>query len=93
MTFRVLWPERAMQSLAATFLAARAAGDTEAVNDAVVEAERLLARAPQTAGESRSGAIRLLIVAPVAVEFEVFEDDRVVVVSETRYVPPRPGRG
>jgi hypothetical protein len=40
--------------------------------------DRILLRSPLTAGESREGNSRLLIVPPLSVVFDVYPDDRLV---------------
>jgi uncharacterized membrane protein len=42
--------------------------------------DRMLARDPLTAGESRAGMTRVLVLAPLAVEYDVVVDDAKVVV-------------
>lgn len=91
MNYRVLFLSAADQALAAAYLTARAAGDAVAFNRAVREAEGSLTDEPETAGESRAAGTgkRLLAVPPAVIEYEVFPDDRVAVVSNVRYVPPK----
>jgi hypothetical protein len=51
--------------------------------------DAILARDPLTAGESRSGTTRILVEAPLAVEYDVIPDDhRVVVWHVWRWTPP-----
>ena len=78
--------------MAAAHLAASAAGEATAFTRSMAVVERLLARDPGSAGQSRAAGTgeRLPVVPPAVVEFEAFPDDRVVVVSHVRYVPPRP---
>ena len=54
--------------------------DRAAVTQAANEIDRRLEQDPQLQGEARSGKRRVLIVAPLAVFFEVREPDRVVAV-------------
>lgn len=91
MNYRILFMSAADQELAAAHLAARAAGDSAGFTTAMAEVERHLARDAEAAGESRAVGTgeRLLAVPRAVVEFEVFPDDRVAVVSHVRYVPPR----
>lgn len=85
MNFRVVWPRRAIESLARVYLASTDREQATAVTAAMAEVDRQLERFPQTAGESRIGNDRILFVRPIVVEFEVFADERVVVVTDARY--------
>lgn len=85
MNFQVIWMQQAIRPLARAYLAASDDGEAEAVTSAMAEIDRLLARNPATAGESRDEAERICVVRPVVVEYEVFEDERVAVVSAARY--------
>jgi hypothetical protein len=74
-----------MRDLTQAYLVAREAGEADAVTTSMAQVDTLLSANPTTAGESRDGAERILVVRPVVVEYEVFEDERVVVVSAARY--------
>lgn len=76
---------QAIESLARAYLSADAVGNASAVTAAMAEADRLLAANPSDVGESRQGTDRVLILPPVVVEFEVFADERIVVVTVARY--------
>jgi hypothetical protein len=89
MNFQVLWMQQAIQSLAQAYLSARDDGEAEAVTAAMAEIDHILQANPTTAGESRAGTERFLSIGPMAVEFEVFADERVVVVAAARYVRRR----
>jgi hypothetical protein len=90
-SFRVVWRRRLVEHELAEFVLAAmgrqegAASITRAMN----EIDRLLATAPQTHGESREDYERILIVPPLAVDYEVYEDDRVVYVLRARYLPQK----
>lgn len=86
MTFSVLWKARAEEQLAAVWMAAR---DRDAVASAANRIDSLLRSDPSSRGESRAGAIRILIVPPLAVTFEVNEADRTVLVLDLRPLPRR----
>jgi hypothetical protein len=85
MNFRVLWPQRVMRELTRAYLVAREAGEADAVTTSMAEVDAHLSANPTTAGESRDGAERILVIRPVVVEYEVFEDERVVVLTAARY--------
>jgi hypothetical protein len=63
--------------------------DMGPITRAMAEIDRLLAREPQTQGESREAFERVLIVPPLTVTFEVHEDEHVVLVLRLRYSPQR----
>jgi hypothetical protein len=64
------------------------APDRAAVTDAANQIDALLKVDPLTQGESRSGTTRILFVPPLAVLFEVSEDDRYVDVLQVWRIPP-----
>jgi plasmid stabilization system protein ParE len=77
MTYTVAWTPTAQDDLAAVWLAA---SDRNAVTNASHEIDRLLKNDPETQGTPSFDTVRTLIVPPLAVEFEVVEDDRIVYV-------------
>jgi hypothetical protein len=89
MNFRVLWPQRVIRELTRAYLVAREAGEADAVTASMARVDESLSANPAAAGESRAGAERILVVRPVVVEYEVFEDERAVVVTAARYVRRR----
>jgi hypothetical protein len=88
---RVLWLDAADADFQRHYLTARAVGLANAFTAAAARVERVLERNPGEAGESRAGRRRLLADPPLTVEFEVFDDQRTVVVTAARYTPPRAG--
>jgi hypothetical protein len=89
MNYRVIWLSDLEDVLISLYLRARADGQGAAVTRATAEIDRRLATDPVSAGESRSGRLRILIEPPLAVDFEVIEPDRLAVVTGVRYYPPR----
>jgi hypothetical protein len=85
MNYRVVWPRRAVEALAWAYMAATEREQASAVTHAMAEVDRLLERSPLAVGESRIGNDRILFAPPIVVEYEVFEDENVVVVTEARY--------
>ena len=81
MSFTVIWRAAAEEELAELWLSA---ADRNAVSNAVDEIDAMLQRDPLTAGESRSGKFRIVIVPPVAVHFRVREQSRKVSVVHIR---------
>lgn len=87
--YSIRWAPEALEELAALWLDA-APDDRSLITDAVDEIDRVLAIDPLAAGESREAEFRVLIMAPVAVQFLVWEDDRIAqVVSVWRFGPRR----
>ncbi len=79
MSYDVVWRPAAEDGLADVWAAA---ADRAAVSEAANEVDRALAQRPWTAGESRVGTTRILIEEPLAVLYEVVEDDRRVFVLD-----------
>lgn len=88
---RVVWLDAAEADFLRHYLAARAAGLADAFTAAAARVEQALERNPAAAGESRAGHRRILIDPPLTIEFEVFDEPRVAVVTAARYTPPRAG--
>ena len=51
----------------------------------MAQVDQLLEKAPQSVGESRAGNDRILFVTPIVVEYEVFAEESIVVVTDARY--------
>lgn len=77
MTFDVDWRPGAEQDLAAVWLASM---DREAVTKASDEVDNVLMHFPNSAGEPSYDTVRIFTHPPLAVEFEVIEEDRKVLV-------------
>jgi hypothetical protein len=60
------------------------------LTQAVSEIERRLGTEPLTAGESRDGEERVLIVPPLAVTYEPFSRDGVVIIYAVHLRSGRP---
>ncbi len=84
MTFTVLWKPNAASLLAEIWLDAP---DKRAVTAAADTIDLLLKNNPLDQGESRGDNLRILIVEPLAVLYDVQEDDRTVTVLSVRHVP------
>jgi plasmid stabilization system protein ParE len=87
MKWTVVWQPLAEQKLAAAWTGA---DDRQAVTAAAHMIDTLLQADPESAGESRSGSERVLIVPPLTVAFEVSEPDRLVRVLSVHYHPKTP---
>jgi hypothetical protein len=84
MRYTVLWKPSASRRLAEIWVAAP---DRAAVSAAANAIDSRLQLEPRTQGEGRSGVDRILIVSPLAVVFEVHDEDRLVYVLSVRYLP------
>jgi len=82
--YTVIWKPEAEAELAELWLEA---ADRSAVTSAANRIDGLLGRNPDSQGESRTGSIRLMFVAPVGVFFDVREQDRIVAVLSVWRVP------
>jgi hypothetical protein len=89
MSHVVVWLDRAADQLAAAYLAARVQGVAGMVTDAAALIESLLRSQASSLGVSRGGHQRLAVVPPLAAQFEIHDDGRVVIVTDLRYLPPR----
>lgn len=90
MNYAVIWLAAAERGLVDEYLVARDHGQDELIAPAVVRIDRALRDHPETYGESRADNERVEYEAPLTVEFEVFPDERVVVITWVKY--RRPGK-
>ncbi len=88
MRYVVVWTDAAAEQLAAAYLASRRYGEAAAVTAAANRLDDLCRHNPTAIGESRSGHLRLLAERPLAVEFEVHDEEQAAVVLGVRYLPP-----
>ena len=90
MSYRVMFRERLRNSMRTfVFLAFERNEDPDALEGAMAEIEFLLSKSPHEHGESREGNERVLIVHPLTIIYEIFEDSRVVLVYDAIYYPRR----
>ncbi len=87
MRYTVTWKPSVKQRLAEIWMTAL---DRSSITTAANTIDALLQVNPLDRGESRSGRVRILIELPLAVVYEVREDDRLVQVLSIRHVPARP---
>ena len=87
MSYTVIWKPAAEHELTALWLASRL---RHLVNSAVDRIERQLASDPMSFGESRAVNRRIALESPLAVEFEVADEDRIVYVVTVREYPAGP---
>jgi hypothetical protein len=79
MKFTVVWKPAAEAELAEIWTLA---ADKRSIAAAANEIDVRLAIQPETLGESRSGAIRVWLVGPIGVTYEIIPDDRIVRVLD-----------
>ena len=84
MKYRVRWKRSALDELTKIWTNA-ASEDRGAITSAVHRLETDLAVLGQNAGESRSGAERIIFQAPIAMLFEAVEQGEVFVLQIWRY--------
>ncbi len=88
MRFTVLWTPSAERQLAQFWLDA---DDRGVLRDAADRLDTALAEQADSLGESRSDNVRIAFAPPLAIEFEVLEEDRTVhVLGVWSFTPPRP---
>lgn len=86
MNFRIVWLFKVLRNLTASYVYARTVGrDTAAITRAMAQLDNVLGQSPMSVGESREEGVRVLIVNPLTVYFEVHDDERTVVVTMVRY--------
>lgn len=78
MTFTVLWTEAAEAELTKIWLGSRSRGR---LGEAAQRIDEILSKDPEKEGESRDGAIRVLLVDPLGVEFFVTPEKHLVTVT------------
>jgi hypothetical protein len=91
MSYRVVWKHSVTDQMADDYVTARGRGleEAERFTKAVAEIDRLLASDPEEAGESRTGYERVLIVRPLVVTYEVYDEEQVVYILTLHYATPR----
>ena len=87
MTFTVTWKPSVKRRLAEIWLEAKNKHEVTQAADAI---DRLLRQMPLRLGESRSGDLRIVVLRPLVVLYEVFEDDCRVDVLSVRNAPQHP---
>jgi hypothetical protein len=75
MKFTVVWKPTAKNELATLWINAK---DRNRIRLATDKIDALLKWNPSSKGELRSGSSRILFVSPLAVDFEVLTEDRIV---------------
>jgi plasmid stabilization system protein ParE len=83
MTFTVVWKPSAEAMLAHLWNTAADRNEVQRAADAI---DAQLRRNPLTVGESRGDSLRLLIIHPLGVHYQVSEDDRLVLVLKVWHI-------
>src|SRR5262249_24397684 len=89
MRVTLIWLDEAESTLATAFMAAKQRGLANELTLAIHRAEREIRVAPATAGESRGGRQRFLIVHPAGLLSKWQEPEVVLVVLTANFTPPR----
>lgn len=87
MTFEVIWNRRALESLATIWL--DFSEQRSEISTATDQIDLLLQRNPLDEGESRGDEERILIAAPLVVNFNVEPARSIVRVTHVRFLRPR----
>ena len=85
MKYTVVWTPSAEEDLAAIWIGAP---DRRAVTTASNAIDALLRTRPQTCGEPRFDTLRILVLPPLGVDFDVVEADRIVYVLTVWHTGP-----
>lgn len=88
--YTVIWKRSVIERTLALIVLKEMEGGraVEQIVEAMREIDRRLSARPESEGESRNEDDRILIVAPLAVTYEVYSDERVVFVRSAQYRPP-----
>lgn len=79
--YRVIWRRRLIDAMHTfAFMTHERGGDVEGLARSVESVDRRLSHDPNEAGESRAGNERVLILHPITVYFEVFEESKIVLI-------------
>lgn len=84
MNYTIIWLESTLADLARYYVPLWGTPDGAAVTAAMARIDARLSGNPSGEGESRAGLTRILIEPPLWIEFEVHDEQRVVIVTEVR---------
>ena len=90
MNYTVVWKPTAKTRLADVWMSAENRASVAVAANAI---DRVLAASPNQVGESREGNTRILIEPPLAVVYDVSDDDRLVSVLSVRLLPQHSDNG
>lgn len=90
MDYQVNWPLSWIERILEFHQSARSWRDTAAINSALTVIEDALRRRPLHSGESRDGRRRVIYEPPIQVQYDVFQDERSVLVVGIHYFPGKP---
>jgi hypothetical protein len=86
--FSVQWSPAALDELTRIWLDSRSE-QRDLVTRTVARIDDTLRRSAATAGESRDPDFRVLLVAPLGIEFEVRKDDQLAIIARVWHYTPR----
>jgi hypothetical protein len=89
MKLTLVWLDEAESSLATAFMTAKQCGLANEFTLAIHRAEQEIRTVPQSAGESRGGHQRFLVVRPAGLLYEWHEQEGVLVVLMAHFIAPR----
>lgn len=80
--YTVIWRQYLIETKVAEWVATawQQGKDSKAITDAMNKIDRVLSTDPEMIGESRRGGIRVLIVPPLTVYFEIHEEEKIVLI-------------
>ena len=85
MTYQLLWLELAEEQVVEAFLRARAQGVAATFTQVLHSIETRIRISPKTIGESRGLRSFITISHPIAVRYEIHEDEKIVIVTGLHY--------
>jgi hypothetical protein len=89
MRWQIVWIDAAIADVARHYLRGLSESQATAVTSAMAVVDQILIASADTAGESREGNARVIIVPPLVVRFESDADQRIAVVVKVLYRPNR----
>src|SRR4051794_3448980 len=89
--YRVIWKHYVLNNDIASFVlrAMEQRHDVDAISISMEKIDQLLSTRPKECGESRGPHERILIIDPLAVDFEVYDDEKIVYIARARYAPKK----
>jgi hypothetical protein len=83
--YKAIWLPSLIKKVTAAVVVAFERGQGQALTDAMMRIDKLLERNPNEAGESRQDERRVVMDSGVMVEFEVKEEEKIVIVIKFNY--------
>ena len=91
-SFNVIWRRRLLETDITEYVVSAMQGhhDLQKLTAAMNEVESLLGSDPNSTGESRDEFERVVIIPPLTVYFEVYEDEKVVFINRVQLIASHP---